>query len=144
MTRRVHSPEERSLRNFRIIFSAICAAAIVDSIYLANEYLSQNFNSCSLNDYFSCGTVAHSGYTSLFGIPFWVMGPAWFSLVLVVGLLLSKEILILLLTVGDLFTVYLWYLELGVIHAICPVCVSLYVFNYALTALIAIYLVRGS
>lgn len=37
--------------------------------------------------------------------------------------------------IGNIFTIYLWYLELGVIGIICPVCVSMYVINYAMTAL---------
>jgi uncharacterized membrane protein len=40
-----------------------------------------------------------------------------------------------ILMVGNVFTLYLWYLELGVIHALCPVCVSLYVLNYLMTAI---------
>ncbi|MDG7024712.1 MAG: hypothetical protein JRN45_09375 [Nitrososphaerota archaeon] len=42
-----------------------------------------------------------------------------------------------LLMVGNLFTPHLWYLESAVIHAYCPVCISLYVLNYAMTALAA-------
>lgn len=133
----------RSLRNFRLILSVLCVGAIAVNIYLAHEYLSQNFNSCSFNVFISCGAVAKSGYTSLLGIPFWEMGLAWFPIVLLVGLFLGKEILILLLVIGDLFTVYLWYLELGVIHAVCPVCVSLYVFNYVLTGVAAVYIFRS-
>jgi uncharacterized membrane protein len=47
-----------------------------------------------------------------------------------------ESVLMLFLMIGNLFTVYLWYLELGVIHLICPVCVSLYVVNYALTGVV--------
>ena len=133
----------RGLRNFRLILSVLCVAATADAIYLAHEYLTQNFNSCQINSFFSCGTVGLSGHTSLLGIPFWAMGVAWFPFLLVIGLFLSKEILLLLLVVGDMFTVYLWYLELGVIHAVCPVCVSLYVFNYVLTGIVAVYIFRS-
>jgi uncharacterized membrane protein len=50
---------------------------------------------------------------------------------------INGEVLVPLLMVGNLFTLYLWYVELGVIHAICPVCVSMYVLNYAMTILAA-------
>ena len=132
--------EMRSRRNFKLIFSIVCAGAIAVSTFLANEYLTLNFNACSPNSFFSCNTVANSGYTSLFGVPFWEMGLAWFPFILLAGLFLNKEIVFLLLMVGNLFTIYLWYLELGLIHAICPVCVSLYVFNYVLTAFVARFL----
>jgi len=130
----------RNSRNFKLILSIIFAGAIADNIFLAHEYLTQNFNACSPNAFFSCAVVASSGLTSLFGMPFWAMGLAWFPLILLVGLFLNKEILFLLLMVGNLFTIYLWYLELGMIHAICPLCVSLYAFNYVLTAFVARYL----
>ncbi len=123
----------------------VAGSGIAIAIYLANEYLTQNFQSCSINQHFSCGGVFQSGHTSLFGIPFFVMGLAWFPLVLAVGLVTSRwgrgplngEILLPLLMVGNIFTLYLWYLELDVIGIICPLCVSLYVVNYALTGLAA-------
>ena len=51
--------------------------------------------------------------------------------------IVNSEILIPILMIGNIFTVYLWYLELGVIGAICPSCVSLYAINYALTGIVA-------
>ena len=36
--------------------------------------------------------------------------------------------------VGNIFTLYLWYLEIDKIHALCPVCISLYCLNYLMTA----------
>jgi len=44
--------------------------------------------------------------------------------------------------VGNVFTVYLWYLELAVIHIICPLCVSLYAVNYALTLIVLLQFLR--
>lgn len=49
--------------------------------------------------------------------------------------ILNGVILLPFLMIGNIFTIYLWYLELGVIGIICPVCVSMYVINYAMTAL---------
>ena len=48
---------------------------------------------------------------------------------------ISGEVMVPVLMVGNLFTLYLWYLEIAVIHAYCPVCISMYVLNYAMTAL---------
>ena len=80
----------------------------------------------------------------MFGIPFYVLGLVWFPVVLVLGVVFGKAgrsplnavILLPFLMIGNIFTVYLWYLELGVIGAICPSCVSLYAINYALTAIV--------
>ena len=67
------------------------------------------------------------------GLSLWVYGVVWFPLMLFLAFWFSRnggtlrgEILVPLLMVGDLFTLYLWYLELVKIHALCPFCVSLY------------------
>jgi len=94
--------------------------------------------------------VFQSGHTSIFGIQFYVLGLVWFPLLFVIGLVttrggkisLNGEILLPLLMIGNIFTVYLWYLELVVIGIICPLCLSLYIVNYALTVLVAVSLLQ--
>ncbi len=131
-------------------YIVVATAGIGLAIYVTNEYLTQNFNSCNINAVFSCGGVYQSGYTSLFGIPFYLMGLVWFPVAFTLGLFTSRfgerpvksEILLPFLTVGNIFTGYLWYLELAVIHIICPLCVSLYVVNYVLTFIVLLQLLR--
>ena len=132
------------------VYLAVAAAGIGLAIYVTIDYLTQNFNSCNINQVFNCGGVYQSGHTSLFGIPFYLMGLVWFPTLFAVGLVTSRfgenpvngEILLPVLMVGNIFTAYLWYLELGVIHIICPLCVSLYAVNYALTLIVAILIFR--
>jgi uncharacterized membrane protein len=127
----------------------VAAAGIGLAIYVAIDYLTQNFNSCNINQAFNCGGVYQSGHTSIFGIPFYVMGLAWFPAIFAIGLLTSRfgkkpvnsEILLPVLMVGNIFTAYLWYLELAIIHIVCPLCVSLYAVNYALTLIVALPLI---
>ena len=127
-------------------FIGLAAAGIPITIYHAYDeitnYSSGISRSCDINHHFSCTNVFNSGYTTFLGVSMWVYGVVWFPLVLILGLWFTRnggslrgEILVPLLMVGNLFTIYLWYLELGVIHAICPVCVSLYVVNYLMTAI---------
>jgi uncharacterized membrane protein len=130
-------------------FIALSAVGIIGAILTAIEYTSPGKLNCSVSAKISCIPVIESGHTSLFGIPFWVAGIIWFPLILVLGLFLTKggkwrlrgDILLPILLTGDLFTIYLWYLELGVIGAICPYCVSLYAVNYVLTLLVVYDLV---
>jgi hypothetical protein len=90
-------------------------------------------------------SVQYSGYASLMGVPYWVFGIVWFPLVLVLGLwatrmgsaTLSPKFLILL-TVGNIFTGYLWYLDLMVVNAVTPTYVGLYLTNYALTGVVVV------
>ena len=135
------------LVNTYLLFSLI---GIGIAIYIANEYLTQNFTSCNINPQVSCGGVFQSGQTSRVGIPFYAMGLVWFPAVFAIGLFTSRlgkkavnsQILLPVLMVGNVFTVYLWYLELAVIHIICPLCVSLYAVNYALTLIVLLQFLR--
>lgn len=87
--------------------------------------------------------VSFSPYASLFGVPYWAFGLVWFPLVFVVLLWVTKltreglpEWSMVLLTVGNLFTVYLWYLDFEVVKAFTPIYAALYFTNYLLTALV--------
>lgn len=87
--------------------------------------------------------VSYSPYASLLGIPYWSLGLVWFPFVLVVSLWATRVTreslplaLLALLTVGNLFTVYLWYLDFDVVRSFTAVYAALYFTNYLLTALV--------
>jgi uncharacterized membrane protein len=89
--------------------------------------------------------VHYSSLAAFFGVPYWLFGVVWFPLIFLVGLWttklgrtsLNKELL-MLLTIGNLFTGYLWYLDVIVVKSYSPLNVALYVTNYALTGLVVI------
>lgn len=128
------------------------AAGIGLAYYTAYEYITGGISHsvCTISQTVSCAGVAASGYTSLFGIPFWAAGVVWFPLAFAIGMVTSKrgkqpvnsELLLPLLMVGNIFTIYLWYLELAVIHIICPFCVGLYVVNYILTGIVLVPIIK--
>jgi uncharacterized membrane protein len=138
------------LEKLSAAYLVVAAAGIGLAIYVAHDYLTQNFSSCYINSFVNCGGVYQSGHTSLFGIPFYVAGLVWFPVAFSIGLVTSRlgrtlvnsEILLPLLMVGNIFTIYLWYLELAVIHEVCPLCVGLYAVNYVLTAIVLIPVIR--
>ncbi len=130
----------------RWIYIALALGGIGVTIYQAWEYITFNFKACSPNPLFSCQNVAawakyHPLSIGGLSIPYWTTGLFWFPLSLLIGLLAfryySEVILIPFLMIGNIFTIYLWYLELDVIHSICPVCLSLYLVNYSLTGVAA-------
>ena len=89
-------------------------------------------------------TVKFAPNASLFGVPYWVCGVVWFPLILVMGLWSTKlgraplpGRMLILLSVGNFFTGYLWYLDLIVIRSFTAAYAGLYVTNYALTGLVA-------
>jgi uncharacterized membrane protein len=81
-----------------------------------------------------CETVQTSQYAVLFGVPVAFYGVVGYLAILVVALAALRPAALLepkwnqllagLATVGVLFTAYLTYLELFVIHAICRWCVG--------------------
>jgi uncharacterized membrane protein len=129
------------------IYLILSIAGLVDALYHAYDEITENFGQCNLSPTISCQGVFESGHTSIFGIPFFVLGLVWFPLAIIVGLYafsrggsdstFSGKILVPFLLIGDIFTLYLWYVELGIIHVVCPVCVSIYVINYLMTILTA-------
>ena len=131
-------------------FVAIAIVGIAVAIYHGYDeitaYSAPGTGVCNINNVFSCGTVFNSGYTRFppgpYGVDMYVYGLVWFPFLAALGFRQGRsagsvngEVMLPLLMVGNLFTIYLWYLELGVIHAICPVCVTLYLLNYAMTAI---------
>lgn len=131
------------------VFIIVAAIGIPIAIYHGYDEVT-NYSTpittvCNFNNFFSCGNVFHSGYTTFpphDGLSMWVYGVVWFPLMVILGLWFGSTrggingvVMIPILMVGNFFTLYLWYLELGVIHAICPVCVSMYALNYVLTGL---------
>jgi uncharacterized membrane protein len=74
-----------------------------------------------------CETVQTSSYATIFGVPVAVIGLVGYT-----GLLLSASLRgelgvylgFLVALVGTLFSAYLTYLELFVIHAVCEWCVA--------------------
>jgi uncharacterized membrane protein len=135
-------------------FIVIAAIGMVIAVYHGYDevtaYTGPGSNACNVftnvNPFLSCSTVFASGYATLppntNGLPLYVLGLVWFPLVGGLGYWygrkdgkLNAELLAPLLMVGNIFTLYLWFIELGVIHALCPICVGMYLANYILTAL---------
>jgi uncharacterized membrane protein len=123
---------------------SLSALGIIVAIILAYEYVTADFTVCNINSFFSCGAVASSPYSKLFGIPMYVFGLVWFPLIFTLSLAYSsfgkKEInvmvLLPLLLLGDVFTIYLWFDQLALIGKLCPFCITLYIINYILTVFV--------
>jgi uncharacterized membrane protein len=134
-------------------FLALSAIGILIAIYHGYDEVT-NYSApftgvCNITNYFSCVNVFNSGYTKFLGVSLYVYGVVWFPLMLALGVWFTRkggkirgELMVPLLMVGNIFTLYLWYLEVGVIHALCPVCISLYTLNYLMTAICMAILLR--
>ncbi len=110
---------------------ALAVLGIAVSVYMTVYKLTENPNMCLGNG--GCSTVNSSKYAELYGVPVAVIGiGGYLSILLLLWLerrnsfLQSNGTLVVfaLALLGFLFTVYLIYVELALIHALCPFCVT--------------------
>jgi uncharacterized membrane protein len=131
-------------------FLSLSLAGLALAIYHAygeiTSYSGPGTQVCSINQKFSCVGVFESGHDTLIGIPFYVFGLVWFPVLLILWAYLTgwgrgpiqyASLVLIFVLIGDVFTIYLWYIELDVIGIICPICMSMYIANYALTGIAA-------
>lgn len=110
---------------------ALAILGLIVSIYMTIFKLTENKNMCLGNG--GCSVVNSSKYAEVYGIPVAVLGIVGY-LAILGALLLEKRnpffhnngaiLLFGLALVGFLFTLYLIYVELQLIHALCPFCVT--------------------
>jgi uncharacterized membrane protein len=94
-------------------------------------------SSCSVNPFLSCGAVDRSQYSVILGvIPDWAVGLLGFAVMLAVDIPLYRtwkrsylDALLVLSALGVIASIYFLYLEVFLIGAICPVCLSTYFAN---------------
>lgn len=120
----------RRNHTLRLVSLVVAGIGLIDAIYLTWVKLAHTQVFCG--GYGGCETVASSPYAEIGGIPIALFGAGAYLVILV---LLSLEgnsvfwkenspLLIFGITLaGVLYSAYLTYLEIAVIHAICPYCV---------------------
>ena len=120
------------------IILALAALGIAVSVYLTIVHYDEGLLVCGLSD---CHTVQASSYAELVGIPVALLGLGMYVAVLGLGLarivrpgaLIVGTVASFSLTLaGVLFAVYLTYIELFVLEAICQWCVVSAVLTTAL------------
>jgi len=126
-------------RSIRSVIYFAAGLGLITSIFTYVESLEASLQSlCTVNAFVSCSAVAHSGKTTLFGISDSFIGIGGFILILVVAAIAESRrremlwpyLLLFLTTGGVALSFYFGYVELGEIHALCPVCLTAYVFGF--------------
>ncbi len=137
---------DRSL--YRISIGLAILGTLV-SIYMTIFKLTENASMCLGNG--GCSVVNSSIYSEVSGIPVALVGVAGYLAIL--ALLLTENRISLLKQngpllifglslVGFIFTLYLVYVEIALIHALCPFCVTSQITMTILFILSVILLVR--
>jgi uncharacterized membrane protein len=123
---------------------------LVDALYLTWVKLTHRVAFCGT--YGGCETVNTSSYASILGIPIAVFGAGAYLVILILLFLENRgqfwkensPILVFGITlVGVLYSIYLTYIEIAVLHAICPYCVVSGIAMLVLFFLAILRLVRG-
>jgi len=126
-------------RDIRSVIYLAAGLGLIVSIYTYLETVQSSLQKyCTVNSYVSCGAVANSGKTTVLGIPDSFIGIGGFVLVILVAAiaerrrrdLLWPELLLALATLGVAFSLYFLYVELVEIQALCPVCLTAWVFGW--------------
>lgn len=109
-------------------FLVVALAGFADSVYLTTKYYIGTIN-CSV--FSGCQEVLSSSYSDIFGIPTALLG-AFFYLFILINILvyiqyknkIATNVLAFIPTLGLLFSIWLVYLQLVVINAICIYCMG--------------------
>lgn len=119
---------DRTLQKLSI---GLAVLGILVSVYMTIFKITENPGMCLGNG--GCSVVNNSIYSEVYGVPVAVVGVIGYLAIL--GSLLLKArsgffaangtmILFGLALVGFLFTIYLVYVEVALIHALCPFCLT--------------------
>lgn len=112
---------------------SLCASLIglADSIYLTVLKLTNNQTMC-LKGIGDCWTVNLSSYSEIFGMPIAILGILAYLVLSILFMLRHKlpvstvvvdQMIFGLSLTGFIYSIYLTYLEIAVIKALCPFCI---------------------
>jgi uncharacterized membrane protein len=114
-------------RTLRVVLGVLAAAGLLISAYLSWVHFAGVAPVCVGGGSGGCETVQSSRYATVLGVPVSVLGLVGYTSLLVSAVVRSEVgvyLGFLIALIGTLFSAYLTYLEVFVIHAICQWCVA--------------------
>jgi uncharacterized membrane protein len=121
---------QMTARNLRIGTFLIAAIGFLDALYLSWVKVAHTELFCGGSS--NCSTVNSSRYAEIYGIPIAFLGLGAFIVILVLIWLEERNdswkalfplVIFGMSLIGTLYSIYLTYIEIAVIKAICPYCV---------------------
>jgi uncharacterized membrane protein len=110
----------------RVVLGVLAAAGLLISAYLTWVHFARAAPVC-VGGSAGCETVQSSRYAAILGVPVSVVGLGGYAFLLFSAMLRGEGgvyLRFLISLVGTLFSAYLTYLEVFVIHALCQWCVA--------------------
>lgn len=137
---------DRTISRLSVILAVL---GLMVAVYMTVFKLTDNQNMCLGNG--GCSVVNNSVYSEVYGVPVAIVGALGYAAILAVLTLsgrwafLRKNAALLifgLCLAGFLFTLYLIYVEIALIHALCPFCLASQAIMTLLFAAAVVRLVR--
>jgi uncharacterized membrane protein len=116
------SVNRRNRVRYVIVILAILGI-VASSLALKVHYDDPGKEPCSINDKWDCGTVNHSEYAMIHGVPVAAFGIAGYLLIAVLAFLREKELLLIAVLLALPFAVHLTDIEKYVLQIWCLYCV---------------------
>ncbi len=118
---------EKSKETIKTVITILSVAGFLLSVYLTHLYYTNANTSYCLSGA-GCDSVRESSYSSVLGVPVSVVGIlGYFMIFILTVATISKRtkwlVLYLISLAGFVFSIYLTYIELFVIKAVCSYCV---------------------
>ncbi len=131
-------PEPNTLELWRKVGVGLAGVGLVDGVYLLSESLDSKIPIyCPSKGVIDCGPLLSSSYSKIGGVPVALLGTLFFASMLAIFLLNNETLNYLLLPLwasGVAFAAYLIFIEVFVVHAICPYCTVAHVIAVLLGA----------
>lgn len=109
---------------------------ILLALFLYYEYLFQPaFRPCSVNATVNCDAVISGPIKTFLGVPVSLIGLLGYIVIFFAALFKKSSVVLGTVVFGMLFCIRLIFLEVFVIHVICPVCISCFIVMTAILIL---------
>ncbi len=107
----------------RYVIAILAIAGIVVSALALQVHYSTETAPCRINDKWDCGVVNHSPYAVIEGVPVAAIGIAGYLFIALLALLRRRGWVVVAVTVGLAFALYLTHIERDVLGVWCLYCV---------------------
>lgn len=87
---------------------------------------------CDISDRVSCSKALKSSYASMFGVSNAFIGVIYYAFVIILQLVSWYGLLLLLTSIGALFSIYLTFILYTRIRSFCVLCTFAYIINFIL------------
>jgi uncharacterized membrane protein len=120
-------------RRIELTYLGLALVGLVVAGMLTSFHVSAGASQAFCTEAGGCGTVNESSYSQVLGVPISVFGMLSYGTIAILAALAMRGfsyrewvplVVFGIAASGTLYSIYLTYLELFVIHAICPWCVA--------------------